>query len=91
MSELSDLFSSFYDEIDMDYTAMNCVPMTTDIPKKGEEAEPLKVFKINDIKERRCLKCWKEFDSIGKGNRICGKCAVRNTHVGATGVLTTGD
>ncbi len=32
-------------------------------------------------KWRTCLKCSKQFKSAGKGNRICGTCAVSNRKV----------
>jgi len=31
-------------------------------------------MKEDDKKKRTCLKCQKEFMSIGPGNRICAKC-----------------
>lgn len=33
-------------------------------------------------KKRTCLKCQKQFDSIGKGNRICSTCQSQNVGLG---------
>lgn len=35
-----------------------------------------------DTTSRTCLKCGKEFDSKGPGNRICKRCAYDNRHLG---------
>lgn len=42
-----------------------------------------KEFDISqDIQIKQCLKCNKEFESTGKGNRICPKCNYKNTQYG---------
>lgn len=36
---------------------------------------------VDDVKSRMCLKCSKEFESTGPGNRLCRKCGSDNRAV----------
>ena len=47
--------------------------------------------KGQEKKKRSCLKCNKEFDSTGPGNRICFKCNGQNESMRATAQASGGN